>query len=658
MIFTDAKQVMDLLEPIIAKYKTYDSKHGSKKNYKCKIDDLPDFYPNYKTACKYAERIKIHSETGSFPEELFHNRYPNQTDKEFKYMKSNYKQNTLPVFVDYISTITRPFSDGNWSIEWPVEDPSLIKAKETLRDYLENDIEVVRSLKEFVRGLLPSLKSVDANGVIAVRPEKIYTLESTDEDGNQITVVDNTKRVSPQPYYFPVKQVLSDTKYDDDYFILESTEKSVVDYAGTKANKGHVFEVYDENNIWVATQVGKFDDYEFDIQVYYTHGAGSIAATRLKGIPQYLNGSYIWQSPFMYACDLLDLALMNAQYLQCSLAQRMFPYLVMLGSKCEFKEKDGSGAEWSCDGGWIFDASSPNGKKECPGCHGSGLKDRLSPMGVMKIEPATSEPGSETEMKMMDKAMYYVEPPTQSAEFVFNKIESDLSKAYDVIKAKRVSQATGAGIDPGSGTATKEILDQKAQHAAVKLFIDQAFSIYDFLLEHIGIQRYSTEFKKPVLIAPTHLDFNTEADYIDKITKALNAGLPPPVIENMMYGYLQTIYFNNQSSAKAFNLIRAVDRLLVLKNDDLLVKLSRGLYQNWQIVLHDSSSQLIDELLIEHADAEFCDVDDCTKGFFSLDFEEQKRLIVEKAKKWAEETKTVQPSLLDRARLGALPPAA
>lgn len=641
MIFNDAQEVMDLLTPIINQYKSFDQKFAYKKDYVPKIDDLPDFYPNYKTACRYAQRIRIHSETGRFPEELFLNRYPNQTDEEFKYMKNNYKQNTLPVFVDFISTMTRPFSDGNWSIEYHPED----EGDDTFQRYVENDIEVVKSLKEYIKGLLPSIKAVDANGVIAVRPEKIYVV-TNEETGEEM--VDDTLRVNPQPYYYPVQQVLSDTKFDDDYFILESTEKSVVEYAGNKVKKGHIFEIHDEMNVWRAVQVGKFTDYKFEVDVFYAHGGHRVMCSRLKGVPQYLNGSYLWQSSFLFACDLLDLALMNANYLQCSLANTMFPYRVMIGNPCEHKETSSDGIITTCDKGKMF---SSGRYIDCPACKGSGLKDRISPMGVMLLNPA--DMNTEGDVKFSGKAMEYVSPEVSSSEFVLKKIESDLAKANEVLKCKPVNQATGAGIDPQNGTATKEILDQKARHAAVTLFSGQLFDLYEFLTFAIGWQRYTSGFKKPTIVRSTSVDFNTEQDYLEKLVMANKAGAPPVVISRLLYGYLKNIYFNDGRAAALFNLVSSTDMLWVLSKDDITFKLNRGIIEPWQVILHDSADQLIDVLVEKNKDARFCDENDCTSGFFALDFPEQQRQLIELAKEKAAAVKQVQPagtSLVDRAR--------
>lgn len=652
MIFKEDSEVFNLVKPIIDKWKAVDAKFNN-QHRKPTIDDYPDFYPNFKTACKYAQRIKIHAECGEFPEQLFHNRYPNQSDKEFKYIKENYKQNTLPVFVDYLSTITRPFSDGNWNIEYGEEQDEFVKAQQSFQQYVEDEIEVVRSVKDFVKSVLPSIKSVDANGVIAIRPESISTF--LNEDGEQIT--DDTVLVRPQPYYFPVNQVLTDPLFDDEYFILESVDKSWVEYGSRKQKIGHVFEVYDEENIWRVEQIGSFIDYQFNVSLYYFHGSGKVQAMRLKGIPQYINGSFLWQSPFMYACDLLDRALLHDNYLNCSLANVMFPYRVMVGSKCTYRHKGEGGTSWPCDGGKVFD-SKFQGQIDCPGCGGSGLKDRVSPGGVMLLNP--SDMNTDGDIKFSGKAMEYVSPETASSELMMKVIDSNITKAYGVIKAKQTTQAKGTGITPASGTATEAVLDVKAMYSAVKLFSDQAFSIYDFILSCIGTQRYGDKFNKPTLIYPTSFDFNTEKDYLEQITAAQNANLPPPVIEHIIYKYLQTIYFNQKQTAAIFNLLTSTDRLLVLSQSDVMIKFNRGLVQPWEIYLHDSATQLIDELLSTHAEAEFCGVDDCTRGFFGMEFVDQQKLLIALAKKKADEAKAAgaTTSLVDKARMQALPPAA
>lgn len=642
----EEKEIQSLLAPIIKAYKKADVKLNS-YNYKFKAEDLPDFYPNYKLAIKNMERIRVHSESGNFPEHLFINRFPTQTDKEFEYMKMNYKQNTLPVFVDYISTNTRPFSDGNWNIQYEPDDDIYKSMGETFQEYVSERIEIVHSLKSYVKSLLPPIKAVDAMGVIAIKPQEIYSVAGEDETE---TKVDNTRLVDPQPYYYSCRHVLTDPKFDDDYFIIELDEKSEVEYGGQRVRKGHVFEVYDEMNIWRMEQVGKFVDYEFNLTLYYRHDKGEVPVTRMKGIPQYSNGGFIWISPFLFACDLLDLALMNSNYLNCTVAHKMFPYLVTLGNKCNYRETGDAGMFIQCDSGKIF---KNGGYHECPSCHGTGLSDRISPVGG-KLVLTPSDMTSEGELKYSGNAMYYVSPETSSSEFVQTKIEKDIALAYEIIKAKRTSNATASGINPQSATATENILDLKAMYAAVKFTSDQTFDIYGFMLSHMGWQRYRNAFKQPTLNYPVSFDFNTEKDYLEQLKTAQEANLAPSIQLPLVSKYLEVTYFNDPSKSQAYKLILETDRLFILTQDDILMKQAKGLAADWEIILHDSAANFIDELILEKADIEMCSVDDCSRGFFALDFKEQQRLLIEKAKAKVTEIRPQGGTLLQQSqtRLG------
>jgi len=127
------KEIRDILNKIIPELKKVDNLERQNKK------GSPIFYPSYPVITDYAERIAIHAEVGKFPDRLFLERSPNQEEKEFQYVKKNYKQVTLPVFVDYISTITRPFHDANWNIDY-VEDVDKFK-EFPFQEYVDKQIK-------------------------------------------------------------------------------------------------------------------------------------------------------------------------------------------------------------------------------------------------------------------------------------------------------------------------------------------------------------------------------------------------------------------------------------------------------------------------------------------------------------------------------------
>lgn len=630
MILTE-DQVRSLAKPIFDQLKKLPrDKHYN--NLEQKLKACPDFYPTYKLCVQYAEQIKVHSQIGDFPEHLFINHSPNMTEKEYEYLKANFKQTTLPVFVDYDAANKRCFNDGNWNIYYHPDEEEFINAGKTYQDYLEKHIKDFGSLEDYVKFYLATQKSVDANGVVAVKPSEIHTIE--DEESGEV-YFDNSQLLEPQPIFYPSNKVLSDSKYDSKYIIVESHEKSEVDFNGKKQSIGYVLEVYDSENIWRVYQTGKYTDFTYDVEVYFTHGEGVIPACRLQGIPDMVNESIVWKSPFLYACDLLDLALTNKNYLQCSIATVMFPYRVALGDPCEFKyiNHDEGETVTVCENGQIRNAS--NGTYfECPGCKGTGLKSRFSQVGGTLILRAKSTM-SEGDSTFSGKALEFVSPETTASEFVNKIIEQDTNKAYDVIHVKRTTtQAEGTGI-PGDGTATSSILDLKTMYASIKIFSDQIFGKYEFIANRIGWQRYGELFNPPVISYPVSFDFNTEEDYLKQISAAYAAHLPTPVIIEIIMKYLRALYYNEKQSQRVLDLIIASDRLFVLSQDESLAKQRVGLAEKWEVILHDSSFQFIDELVDEFASTEICADDDCSRGFFALDFDEQKELLIKKAKKKA-----------------------
>lgn len=599
------KEIAVILSGVVEKLKGFDQKTSN--NREAKWVDVPEYWPGYKTACKYAKNIKVHSEIGDFPDELFLVRAPNQTEKEFMYIKANYKQNTLPVFMDYISTMQRPYFDGNWSIDYQKDKYQAKYDGDTMQDYVEGEITPVGSLENYMKMMVTQLKAVDANGVIVIKPKDVKFIET-----DQGTEVDNGQLFDPVPVYYCIEKKVAFE--NNKYCLIKTDEKSNVTYANSTKAKGHVFEFYDDTNIWKIVQVGNFTDYKFQFYVYFNHGWNKMPVIELMGVPQLIDdtGRTIWISPFHYAVPSLNNALILTQYQNASIAKCVFPYPVMIGRVCLFEHKDKHGVISQCQGGVVHD--SWIGKNiECPGCHGSGLKDRMSPLGQMLINPDSDFNKGENPKD----ALYFVEPGTGALEFVKTCITQDFEDAKKILH-----QQTSNSVVKGTEnlTATGMTLDTKAMYAFVKTPSDQSFAIWEFILDAIGWMRYGEDYQKAVVVTPATFDYLTDEDYLVQIANAQKAGLPPFVIQSILTRYLQTLYYNEKERAAEFELILNTDRILVLTHDDIMLEYSRRLIHDWEITLHNSAKSLIGELLAEN------------KEFYEQDFEVQKEQLIQKAK--------------------------
>lgn len=623
------EEIEKIVQDVVKKLKTYDMRSGymrTGEHGKVPWKDIPEFWPGYKQALKYMQVIKVHAEIGDFPDELFRERAPNETDKEASYIRANYKQMTLPVFMDYISMMARPFFEGNYSINYQSEQWKDSYKGNKLQDYVEGEVTSVGSVENFMKMIVSQVKGIDANGVIAVRPKDIPV--SVNDEGE--AVVDNSEMFEPVPIYYSTDKKLAFEK--NKYFLIKTDECSKVLYGGKMDEKGHIFEFYDDQNIWKIVQVGNFVDYKFEYYLFFEHGWGRVPVVDLMGVPQMLNSKdMIWISPFHYAVPNLNSALISTQYLNASKDRTMFPYLVMLGRPCMFEYKNEDDQISRCNGGSIYNTSTGQ-NMECPACKGSGQADRLSPFGVLYVNP-------DSEFNKGDgvsgqNAMYYVSANPESLKFYRECIQLDLDEARKILH-----QQTSNSVVKGTEnlTATGQVLDNKSMFAFVKTPSDQLFSIWEFIYDAIGWQRYGEDYVKAILVSPDTFDYNTDQDYLIKIAEAQKAGLPPFVIHSIIFRYLQTLYYNERDRAEVFSLIINTDRILTISQQDIMLKFSRGLVKDWEVVLHDSAINLISELIVEDA------------GFLELDFIEKQNRLIDRAKSKTTQQATPQQSAVLRA---------
>lgn len=604
MEIKDLEILMDEIVPLL------------KKQYpvgweKKKKPDWQDFHPTYKQAIHNRDRIRYHAEIGGFPEDLFINRAPNQTDQEYQYIKANYKQTTLPVYMDYHQTITRCFNDGNYDL---IYDQTEENDDDSLQSYLEKDIRIFDSLESYMKSAIVHLKALDSEGVICIKPDNIQYIQNPESEDENDIILDTSELLTPQPFFYRCDQVLK--KQFDDYYLILLDEKSLVDYGNKNTKMGFVLEMYDKEKITRITQVGKYVDFEFVYQEYFYHDWQRCPVIEMKGVPQLIDNNVLWQSHFLYACDNLDLALMNAQYLQASIAKVCFPMTVMLGDDCSYSETDSaSGQILTCNNGKIFIPSldgSEQRMKTCPSCNGSSVAGRLTSMGTLYLRKSDWRgPGDSPK-----DALYHVGPPVDSLEFVFDNVENNTLKARKILHL----YDSNSQVKTQDPTATFMAIDMKAMYAFIKPISNQLFEIWEFMMDAIGWQRYGKDYKKPTLHYPDTFDYNTEADYLYQISEAQKAGLPPFVIHSIIERYLSTLYYNQKEVAAAFRLIIETDRLLTISQNDINIGLTRNAVQVWEKVLHDSAFVFVKQLMRD-------------ESFMELDFEDQQQALIELAKK-------------------------
>jgi hypothetical protein len=541
----------------------------------------PEYWSGYNYAAKMYDSILPHSRSDVYPEHLLSVRAPNQTDAQAMYIKANYKATTLSVFEDFRATISRAFADQNWSIRYSEELDERF-GEETFQRYVNNEIEKFGSLEMFVKNMLPTLKLVDANGIIAIYPDDI---EMVDVDEVEEPVIGN-ELLRPMPTYYNCKNIVGQ-KFGE-YYLVISDDHSYVKVGSKTEESGIVLYLYDQEAIYKIEQNGKKSDMTFSEPVlYFQHNLGYVPCIKLMGSPQLINDEIAFQSPFITAVPLLDQVVLDESYLQMSKATSAFPFMVALGEICEFVDREGN----RCNDGQIFDPIN-GGYRTCGSCSGSGVKSRFSPTGMLLIKPKTSI--SEGDTGLSGEYLKFVSPPMDTLTFLRAEIEQQMAKSRRIL---HLPSSDESGTIGESSTATGSLNKLRSLYAFIKPISDQLFTIYEFCLVTIGKMRYGDLFGGVNLVYPTSFDISTPSDYLAVISEGVKAGVPPSITFSNVYNYIRAIHYTDEETSAVYDLIINADELLLMSNADILARLASGSVEKWQDVLHNSGPQLIMELI-------------------------------------------------------------
>lgn len=625
-------EVRKMLNPTLNKHK--------RRELESKEPDYPEYFSFYVEACEMRNHIKWHAEKCKFPATLFQKRAPRMTQDEYEYIEANFKQTSLPVYLDFHSTVKRILNDTSWSQTFPKAAEDEGTKESSFKKYVMQQVPEYGSLENFFANYLPHLKLTDSSGCLAMRPKEFPTTRSsTDPDnqdaagspnrqgaavGGEEDVLDNSRPFEPMPFYFRCDQLVG--YVTGKYYLFESDDRSEVTYGNKNQKLGRVFEFYDKNQIIFVRQVGNYTDMKFEAQLMLEHKWNRIPVEFLKGVPKVVKDGTMWISPFYYAVDLLDLVLLNETNLQTSINSCVYPFRIMEGNECDFEYDAGDGNMIHCDEGWIIDQMH-NTRFKCTACGGSGLKSNMSPLGVLLIKKQTALDDTGAKPTLRDP-MIFVSPGTEPLDFLKKKIAEDEHKARRILHL----QNSSSDVQPGEGEtpALKSVLDLKALYAFLKTISDQMFDLYYFMFEASAMYLFGAEdYEKylPSLAYPVSYDFKTEGDYLQEIAAATEAKLPPMVIHTIIYRYLSALYFNDPRTSAIFLLLLGTDRLLIFSREDIQTMRREGDASDWEVLLHDSGLSIIDQLSQENEDF----FDDGKNPFA-----ERKKQVLERAKQLSE----------------------
>ncbi len=563
--------------------------------------EIPEYTPVYVQSVDAFERISVHAEQGKFPARLFKKRAPNQTEDEFNYIESTYKNTTFPIWGRYDGFMGRMWNDQNWSIKFA--ENNSIDSKDAPQDYLEKEYPTFKSLENYYKSIVTPVKGKDAMGAICHKP---YYIPVKQNEANEL-VIDETQLIKPVACIYNCSQVVG--FLESEYMLIELKEKSIIEYGGYKKKDGLIYEFYDRNNIWRIVQVGKQIDYKFEYYLYWSHGLGYLPADKLKGIPEQREMEILYRSHFMVAVDTMDDITLDDSYLRIIKAGHAFPHKWEYVDDCDYQSEVGD-----CRGGHV------QVKKDeafitisCPKCHGTGKAKSSSPLGVYQVKAPNQMANGGSE-NMQIPPFGWVAPDPSIMEFLRKETERNEEKALSILNLSSPSDVKG------SDTALGKQIDREESFSFLQDISNQNFELFEFSTKCILQMRYGANVELPVISYPKNFSIRNESELTEELAEAKTSGLPEIAIRKILQDYLITRFNADVHTMKMVDLTFYADRLICLSSTEVAQKKLSGSVANWEDILHTSIYSFIAELIVTDP------------KFFDKDIEEQKNLVIEKAK--------------------------
>lgn len=546
----------------------------------------PEFWPGYNASYAEHERLEPHIVHGEFPEELFKSRAPNASDKELQYMRDNFKQVTLPVYSDYENTILRAIADNNFTIIYGDGKTAMDDERiSEFQEYVNRGITEFGSVINYVRSVLVRLKAIDPMGLIVILPPSLPTI--TGEDGAES--IDPDALVNPVPHYVECEDVWG-FAYDQ-WYLWKSEEKSTVSRGSRTEQSGLIFYLADDQWLWKIVQVGRSEDFTFEIVQWWQHGTGQPPCIHLQGVPIIDDGALRWQSHYLPAIEPLDQVLLDTSYLMASKAKVAFPHMVVLDDPCTYMD---SKTGQQCYNGFIEWTDNGNvHKMTCPSCNGTGAKPRIGPMGVVLVRGQEGVQGS---VPNVSDALTFISPPVDTLNFLRSEIEYNLRQGRSILHLHSEAPITGGQ----SATATQIGVDVRAAQAFVKPIADQTFFITEFILDCIGAQRYGDQYPGITITRPSSYDVRTQSDLLAEYTTATEQ-MPPSVTESILWQYIKARYGHEPEALRAYEVLAAADAIFASTPQAIQQMFAQGIIESWKITLHQQGLSIYDELMREGA---------------------------------------------------------
>lgn len=540
-----------------------------------------------KTICvDMASKLKTHA-LGIYPKWLIDCRRPSESEEIKNYRAKIYVPITKEPISKVISSLEKIRRSQDWNIQFNAASfPKKIADSETLEQYCEYKYPRFTSLTNWAFSVLLRQYLLDANGIVAIFPEKFP--QQADE------------YLKPVATFFESEQIVD--YVEDEYIVLLSKDKSVFyTHNGTRRRTdGAIYYIITKNQFAKYEQLTKDT---FGISNIYDHNIGKLPAFRVGGIfKSRINNEDIFESRISSMTPSLDEAAREYSDLQAEILQHIHSEkYAYTNSECPV-----------CHGtGNVIAGTDENGDPithVCSHCNGSGSVLNTSPYGVHLIDAAKAG-----EQQLPAPPIGYVQKSDGIARLQDERITKHIYKSLSAVNMEFLAET------PLSQSGVAKEIDRDELNNFVNSIAEDIVRILDSIYWFINEYRYSEiepnkevrEQMLPAINVPTKYNILNASAVVTELKAAKDANVSPMIIRELEIDYAKKQFNTQPEIACKVETAFSLDPLFGVSAEDKMVMLQNGGVTETDYIISCNINAFIIRAFAEH------------DGFESLDRKSQ-----------------------------------
>lgn len=511
----------------------------------------PPTHEFYKESLDISKNLKYHAK-GHYPAELIEIARPNEETQYKTYRKDVFTAVTKTYFSKVVTTIGKIRRAEDWDIDF--KDSNYAKL---LSDYTNKNYPYFQSFENWFFTIALTQMCEDPNMVCMFLP-----LPKQDPKND-------AEIYKPFGQLFPCENVI-DWK-ENQYAVLLSDEKSLVQEGQNKVKKGLVYYFIDNDSVTKAVQVGDTEKFTFDISnlgFQISHSVGVVPGFKIGGIiEKFTEGEMLFDSFIGDCIPYWHEAIRRYSDHQVNMVLHLHP------DRWEIKDSPCP----TCKGsGNIHDHSSDKTiTAKCGTCGGGGHIAVKTPFGVKLINPV-QRTGPNEAINIPTPPMGNVARDIASISFLKEEYKDDIQDGLAAINLEFLMNEPEINSGVSKSYDRQEMntyFNNIARHVVQNIFQPSYLYIIKWQYGKIITDAQLLD-AMPSITIPTKFDIVSADVIAQRLTTAKTAGLNPALQTALQIEYAESEFGEESDEALMIVTIDELDPLPNLSQEEKMTILS------------------------------------------------------------------------------------